>query len=246
MQSNRDANLSIVAENAICYVPPRMILNQMASGLKKRGLQAAIALAVLGLAACTPVDDTIGSRLTQPPAGTPKPKPVEAGDIAIVGQEVAHSIVELPAVSGASNPPLVQFNGVTSIIDKPIDTDPYTELLRDRLLLLTRTKLRFVEHTLPPYVPPSKKKKAAPQPHQNTSDPDFQILAELRGHAEDEFYRIQIEFRDAHSGEVLFNQVYRIRKEASDQAPVPSGNQVPPPPADETPESTGASGKVTL
>ena len=126
-----------------------------------------IAAFALALAACAPVDDSIGSRLAQPPAGAPKPKPVEAGDIAIVGQEVAHSIMDLPVVAGASVPPLVQFTGVTSIIDKPIDTDPYTELLRDRLLLLTREKLRFVEHTLPPYVPhefEEGQKKSSPQP----------------------------------------------------------------------------------
>src|SRR5277367_6816622 len=112
--------------------------------------------------------------------------------------------MNLPVVADASVPPLVQFTGVTSIVDKPIDTDPYTELLRDRLLLLTREKLRFVEHTLPPYVPPSKKgkKKAEPsQPDQNTTEPDYQILAELRGHAEDEFYRIQVEFVDIHSSD---------------------------------------------
>jgi len=186
----------------------------------------------LSLAACAPVDDSIGSRLAQPPAGTPKPKPVEAGDIAIVGQEVAHSIMDLPVVASASVPPLVQFTGVTSIVDKPIDTEPYTELLRDRILLLTREKLRFVEHTLPPYVPPSKKKakQAQPQPVQNTTEPDYQILAELRGRAEDDFYKIQVEFVDVHTNDVLFNQLYRIHKEASEEPPAqPTGKQASPP-----------------
>ena len=147
------------------------------------------------LAACAPVDDSIGSHLAQPPAGTPPQKPIDAGDIAIVGQEVAHSIMDLPVIADAPIPALVQFTGVTSIIDKPVDTDPYTELLRDRLLLLTREKLRFVEHTLPPYVPPAKKgkkEKAAPQPVQNTKDPDYEILAELRGRADDGFTRSRL------------------------------------------------------
>jgi hypothetical protein len=181
-------------------------------------------------------DSTVGSHLTQPPVGTPPQKPVDAGDIAIVGQEVAHSIMDLPAVASASVPPLVQFTGVTSIIDQPIDTDPYTTLLRDRLLLLTREKLRFVERTLPPYVPPGKhKKKAAPpESDQNTDNPDYEILAELRGHAENEFYRIQVQFVDTHSNEVLFNGLYRIRKEAElepvpNPAPEPSDNSQPPP-----------------
>jgi hypothetical protein len=182
-----------------------------------------IAAFALTLAACAPleeVDNNTGSHLAQPPAGTPPQKPVDAGDIAIVGQEVAHSIMDLPVVADATVPPLVQFTGVTSIVDKPIDTDPYTELLRDRILLLTREKLRFVEHTLPPYVPPSKKhKKAAPSPDQNTESADYEILAELRGHADSEFYRIQVQFVDIQTNEVLFDGLYRINKEATDQPP---------------------------
>jgi hypothetical protein len=216
-----------------------MILFQITAGMRKFGRNLTIAAFALTLAACAPleeVDDTTGSRLAQPPAGTPPQKPIDAGDIAIVGQEVAHAIMDLPVVATAPIPPLVQFTGVTSIMTQPIDTDPYTTLLRDRLLLLTREKLRFVEHTLPPYVPPGKHKKKAPppQPDQNTDNPDYEILAELRGHAEDEFYRIQVEFVDIHSNEVLFNGLYRIRKEAElesvpNPAPEPPDNSQPPP-----------------
>lgn len=222
--------------------------------MRQSGRNFTLAAFALTLVACAPVDDSIGSRLAQPPAGTPPQKPTEAGDIAIVGQEVAHGIMDLPIIAGASVPPLVQFTGVTSIVDKPIDTDPYTELLRDRILLLTREKLRFVEHTLPPYVPPTKKgksKKALPQPVQNTENPDYEILAELRGHAEDDFYKIQIEFVDIHTNEVLFNGLYRIRKEASVEptpeptsSPEPSGNtQTQAPPAHDltTPTTTAPS-----
>jgi len=208
------------------------------------GRNLTLAALALTLAACAPVDDSIGSHLAQPPAGTPPQKPIEAGDIAIVGQEVAHSIMDLPLVANSTTPPLVQFTGVTSIIDKPIDTDPYTELLRDRLLLLTREKLRFVEHTLPPYIPPSKKgksKKAPPAPTEENAEPDYEILAELRGHAEDDFYKIQVEFVDIQTNEVLFNGLYRIRKEATEQPPPEPSNDTPaPPPPDTTVPSAPA------
>jgi hypothetical protein len=225
-----------------------MTLFQMTIEMRRFGRNLTLAAFALTLAACAPVDDTIGSHLTQPPAGTPPQVPIEAGDIAIVGQEVAHSIMDLPVVASAPVPPLVQFTEVTSIVDKPIDTDPYTELLRDRLLLLTREKLRFVEHTLPPYVPPGKHKKASPTPDQNTENPDYEILAELRGHAEAEFYKIQVEFVDIHSNEVLFNGLYRIRKEADDQPPPdsspepPMDTQAPPPP---TPSSQPPADNLT-
>ena len=208
--------------------------------LVRRGLF--IVAGALGLSACAGMmnedaDSTVGSRLAQPPAGAPPQPTTDAGDIAIVGQEVAHAIMDLPVVANAAVPPLVQFTGVTSIVDQPIDTDPYTELLRDRLLLITREKLRFVEHTLPPYVPGKKHHKEEAQPPQNTENPDYEILAELRGHATADFYRIQVEFVDMKTNEILFNGLYKIRPESGEQAPPPSSspegepqNQPPPPP----------------
>lgn len=202
---------------------------------------AALVIGTLALASCAPVDDTIGSRLTQPPPGTEPQKPIEAGDIAIVGQEVAHSIMDLSQIADATTPPLVEFTGVTSIVvaKVPIDTEPYTTLLRDRLLLLTREKLRFVEHTLPPLIVASKKKskKDLPPPVEVSTDPDYQVLAELRGNDEDNFYKIQVEFVDAHTGDVLFNGLYRIAKEAITQ---PS-DETPPPVPDPT-SSSAATG----
>jgi hypothetical protein len=219
-----------------------MTLSEIGTGTRQIGRYILIAGCAVSLAGCAGMnldeDNVTGSRLAQPPPGQPLPKAEEVGDITIAGQNFAHAIMDLPAVSGATVPPLVQFNGVTSIVNPPIDTEPYTELLRDRLLLLTREKLRFLEHTLPPYVP-GKKHAIDKQPVQNTSDPDFQILAELRGHAEADFYRIQIEFVDAHSHQVLYNGLYHIRPEAGEQqsAPEPAGNNVqqPPPEPDRPP-----------
>ena len=199
-----------------------MILFQMSTRMRQLSRNLTIAAFALALAACATTDenDALGSRLAQPPAGTPPQKPADAGDIAIVGQEVAQGIKALPAIAHASVPPMVRFTNVTSIIDKPVDTAPYTELLRDRIILLTREKLRFVERTLPPLATAKKSKKAlADAVPEIPMEPDYQIKAELRGHAEDEFYKIQIQFVDIHTTEVLFDGLYRIRKEASDYAP---------------------------
>lgn len=181
---------------------------------------AACALALIGCAGENDERDSLGSRLYQPPAGTKRPPPVEAGDIAIVGQNVAQQILQLPQVAGASVPPVVRFNGVTSIINPPIDTEPYTELLRDRLLLLTREKLRFVEHTLPML-------HAKRSERSNVGgEAEYQILAEMRGQAKADTYKVQVEFVQISSGAILFNQTYRIAKEAESQ---PSADQYTPP-----------------
>jgi hypothetical protein len=232
---------------AFATVCENMTLPEIGTGTQHIGRYILIAGCALSLAGCAGMnmdeDSVVGSRLAQPPKGQPLPKAEEVGDITIAGQNFSHAIMDLPAVSGATVPPLVRFNGVTSIIMPPIDTEPYTELLRDRILLLTREKLRFFEHTLPPYIPGKKHRSEDKQPVQNTSDPDFEILAEMRGHAEADMYRIQIEFVDAHSHEVLYNGLYHIRPEAGEQqnapesanAPEPSENNPPPPLQDDRP-----------
>jgi hypothetical protein len=217
-----------------------MIFFEISEKLKQLGRWTILIIGALALAACAgTVDDSVNSRLTQP-VGEGNQKPIESGDIAIAGQDFAHSIRELAQVANAPKPPLVQFMGVTSIVNGsvPVDTEPYTDLLRDRLVLGCREKLRFIERELPPLItaPPKKikKNKDLPPPVLISTDPDYQVLAELHGNYDDNFYKIQIQFVDIHTNEVLFNALYRIRKEAPSQ---PSGTttidtqtiQAPPP-----------------
>ena len=228
-----------------------MFFTRRMASLTQVARAAGMAALTLTLVSCATeyVDDTTGSHLTQPPPGSPPRMPVDANDIAIVGQEVAHSIMDLPVVANATVPPLVQFTGVTSIVvgPTPVDTEPYTELLRDRLLLITRLKLRFVEQTLPPLVvsAPKKKHKKETTPAGPTvsTTPDYVLLAELRGRYEDDLYRVQVQFVDAHTNEILFDGLYSIRKESSaepidNSAPGPEIS-APPPPA--PPADTGTS-----
>jgi len=209
------AAIFVVLLLRILLLLPRMTFFTNRSGWN---LACALGLA-LALAGCMggDVDDTTGSRLVQPPpSGTPQP-PIEAGDIAIAGQDFAHSVCDLPGIADAPKPPLVQFTGVTSIINGPVDTEPYTDLLRDRLLLGTREKLRFVERTLPPLVTTTHKlhhKEKLPPDVLIDTNPDYQVLAELRGKYEDDLYRIQIQLVDFNTGAVVFDAVYHIRKEA--------------------------------
>jgi hypothetical protein len=214
-------------------------------------LPVAVAVTLGLLAGCGPeVDDTTGSRLAPTPyANGQMPQPVEAGDIAIAGQYFAHAINDLPAVSGAANPPLVQFTGVTSIVvgKEPVDTEPYTDLLRDRLLLGTREHLRFVERTLPLLVPPPKKihsRKDLPPDQYVSTDPDYQVIAELRGREDDPSYRVAIQFVDFHSGQVLYDALYNIRKEAvtPDQTTTTTDTQIVP--ASAMPPPAGMGGTV--
>jgi len=203
----------------------------------------AVVVGALALAACASEDDerdAMGSQLQQPPAGTRRPPPIEAGDVAIVGQDVARDLVQLAPISEATVPPLVRFNGVTSIIVPPIDTAPYTVLLRDRLLLLTRAKLRFVEHTLPPYIPGGKHKHAA-STAPSDANAQYQVLAELRGKADADKYKIQVEFVDLHSGDILYNETFRIGKEAGAEPDASQYNSPMAPPTSNAPPPSSSS-----
>ena len=154
---------------------------------------------------------------------------IEAGDIALAGQLVSHSINDLPEIASASKPPLVRFSGVTSALNTPVDTLAYTNLLRDRLLLLTREKLRFVERELPPLTPHHvKHSKDVGGPIDVDTDADYRITAQLRPDSSDDTYLILIQLVDLHSGQDAFSGLYRIRREmpGSDSGPT-EGQPVP-------------------
>jgi len=204
---------------------------------------AALAVVVLTLAGCASedVDDLTGSRMQPLPLGPDNkpPPPIEAGDVAIAGQLFSHDVRSLPQVASLTTPAMVRFNGVTSLVmDKnhqlaPIDTRPYTTLLRDRLLLGDREKLRFIERQLPPLTLPGKHHQQVVAPVES-DNADYQVLAELRGRDDANTLRIQIEFVDIHSGTVLVNGIYRIRQEAAGSEDV--GDMGSPPVAQPAPD----------
>jgi hypothetical protein len=230
-----------------------MILIKMTSEARQWIRGGALVAGALALASCiaADTDDTTNSRLIQ--SQQPNSRvPVQAGDIVIAGQDFAHAIRELPEVANAEKPPLVQFTGITSIVGPvPVDTDDYTNLLRDRLVVGTYQKLRFVERELPPLVTPKSKKikshKDLPPPVDANSDPDYQVLAELRGKSDGDLYRIQIQFVDFHSGAILYDGLYSIRKEAVGANPEGNGtgDNTQPPPAATTPPPSAETGVST-
>ncbi len=208
--------------------------------MRGRSLGPALALAAsVALAGCASedVDDLTGSHMQPLPVGAdnkPAP-PIEAGDVAIAGQLFSHDVRALPQIASLTTPALVRFDGVTSLVmDKnhqlvPIDTAPYTTLLRDRLLLGDREKLRFIERQLPllTAAPTGRHHHETAAPVQN-SNADYEVRAELRGRSDASSFRIQIEFVDLGTGAVLVNGIYRIRPESSDSGNMGSMGALPP------------------
>jgi hypothetical protein len=215
---------------------------------------AALTAGALTLAACATadVDNTMGSRLEQPPAGTAPQPAIDAGDIAIAGQDFSHDIRNLPQIANSTTPPLVRFAGVTSIVRNEdgqrveIDTQPYTTLLRDRLLLGDREKLRFVERQLPPLTTHTGHGKHEAALPIEAEDADYQVLAELRGKVNADRFRIQMEFVDAHNGNILLNELYLIRQEApgSEGGDLSNDDSGQIPEAPEAPQASHASSPV--
>jgi hypothetical protein len=204
-----------------------MTFSITAMNLKRCGQGAALGVAALALAACASTN--LPPVPAQPEVDSSGQPIIEAGDVAIAGQLVSHSIMDLPEVADASKPPLVRFSGVTSIVNGPVDTAPYTGLLRDRLLLLTREKLRFVERQLPPLGAHKSKHKAVGGPIDVDTDADYEITAQLRGNYDDDTYLMEVRFIDIHSGVPSFSGDYRIGKEAqAAPAAAPTASAAPP------------------
>ena len=207
---------------------------------KRIGQGAALGAAALFLAACASYDLSKSRAPTEEIDAATGQSIVHAGDIAIAGQLVSHSIMDLPEVSGASKPPLVRFAGITNQINGPIDISVYTGLLRDRLLLITREKLRFVERQLPPLIPHHiKHNKELGGPIDVDTDADYRITAQLRGNYDDDTYRLSVQFTDQHSGQTLFSGFYRIRREEPQPA-APETTAAPSPSNSQQAESTDA------
>lgn len=187
-----------------------------------------ISLGALALGACATTHGGMSSAPRDEVDASGQPI-IQAGDVAIAGQLASHSIMNLSEVADATTPPLVRFSGVTSIVNGPVDTQPYTSLLRDRLLLLTREKLRFVERQLPAFKPHKVRHSSdVGGPLDVASDADYQIMAQLRGNFSDDTYLLDVEFIDLHTNQPLFNGDYRIHKEeqAAPEAPM-EGNPAP-------------------
>ncbi len=169
----------------------------------------------------------VGSHLVQPAAGQLRPKPEEAGDIAVAGSTMAQEIRTLPVILAAPKPPIIQLQGVTSIVQNgPIDTEPYSNLLRDRLNAGDDNKVHYMERQLP-----------QARHHREGSDndldmsADYQLMAELQGNARHPMLTLQVQLIDAHTNQIVFDQSYRIRQEAaSPDAPGGAGDNTPPPP----------------
>jgi hypothetical protein len=217
-----------------------MMLLKVCGAVRRGGNKILPLLGVLALAGCAATDDARNSHLTQPSAPDPQGG-IDAGDIAIAGQYFAHAVDDLPQIASAPKPPLVEFKGVTSIVGpQPIDTTPYTNLLRDRLLLITREKLRYVERQLPQLGSASKAKhhKLEAGDVQAPSSADYEVVAELRGQTNDDLYHIQIQLLDNHTGQVAYNALYRIRKE--DQPPPEAAPPVENPIEPTNPNPPGA------
>jgi hypothetical protein len=223
-----------------------MIFSKLMRGRSLRPVFAVMAATVM-LAGCASddVDDLTGSHMQPLPAGAdnkPQP-PIEAGDVAIAGQLFSHDVRALPQIASLTTPALVRFDGVTSLVmDEnhqlvPVDTAPYTTLLRDRLLLGDRENLRFIERQLPPLTTTTGKHHHAETAPMESSNAEYEVRAELRGKANAGSLRIQIEFVDLGSGAVLVNGIYRIRPEAPDSGDMGSMGALPPP--EEPPPAQG-------
>jgi hypothetical protein len=133
------------------------------------------------------------------------------GDLAVAGSNIAQSIRSLPEILAAAKPPIIQLQGVTSIvINGPIDTEPYADLLRDRLNAGDDNKVHYMERQLPQLHHERREKSD----DDLSMSPDYQLFAELQGNAKKPTLTLQIQLINVHTQQVAFDHRYHISQEA--------------------------------
>ncbi len=184
------------------------------------------------LTGCEGEDYTLTSRLSQSGKFEQRPKPDDVGDLALAGSNIAQQIRTLPVITSAAHPPIIELQGVTSVVTNGIiDTEPYADLLRDRLNAGDDNKVRFMERQLPQTA--VKHRHGAKPASDEDVSPDYRLFAELQGNASKPVLVLQIQLIDANSNAIVFDHSYVIQKETGSDSPAGDmgvEQQMQPPP----------------
>ncbi|MCG3149013.1 MAG: hypothetical protein PCFJNLEI_02465 [Verrucomicrobiae bacterium] len=150
---------------------------------------------------------------------------IESQDIGAAAQKAAASILALPQIGGAPNPPTILLTPVTNRSASPVDTELYTVKLRGILMQNTAGKVRFLARDVgwdtskheenlraAGEVQPGVVRKAATY--------DYLLTAELRGisaatnKGRSEYFLVAFKLVDMHDI-LLWENQYEIKKEGN-------------------------------
>ena len=151
---------------------------------------------------------------------------IESQDIGAAAQKAAQSIVNLPQIAQAPQPPTIIITPVTNRSASPIDTDLYTTKLRGILMQYGGSKVRFLARDASWNV--NREEQALRQSGQvqqgtarNAATYDYVLTAEVRGisgsssQGRNEYFLVAFKLVDMNDM-LLWEDQYEFKKQGND------------------------------
>lgn len=154
---------------------------------------------------------------------------IESQDINAAAMQAAQSIVNIPAIAQAAQPPIVIITAVQNKSSSPIDTSLYTSVLRDTLLNNTGGKVRFIDRTTAGFNQREQQMLESGEvggpaaTNRSALTYNYILTAELQGIAmtsaqgQSDYFRISFKLINKND-ELLWTNAYQIKKEGKENA----------------------------
>lgn len=153
---------------------------------------------------------------------------IESQDVNAAALQAAQSIINIPQIAQAKQPPLIIITPVQNKSSSPIDTSLYTSVLRDTLLNNTGGKVRFIDRTNAAF---NQREQQMLESGEVTGADgnraaltfNYILTAELQGIAmnspqgQSDYFRISFKLINKND-ELLWTNAYQIKKEGKDSA----------------------------
>ncbi len=154
---------------------------------------------------------------------------IESQDINAAVLKAAQSIINVPQIASAKEPPIVIITPVLNKSASPIDTSLYTSVLRDTLLNNTGGKVRFIDRTQAGFnqreqqMLESGEVSGPAAANRAALTYNYILTAELQGismasaQGQSDYFRISFKLINKND-ELLWTNAYQIKKEGQENA----------------------------
>lgn len=157
---------------------------------------------------------------------------IESQDVTAAANQAAQSILNVPEIARAAQPPVIMITAVQNKSSSPVDTSLYTSILRDTLIANAGSKMRFLDRSQAgtnqreqEMIESGEVKGAGvPAADRQAATYDYILTAELQGigmasgQGQSDYFRIAFKLVDRRTDLVPWTNAYQIKKEGKDSA----------------------------
>lgn len=155
---------------------------------------------------------------------------IESQDINAAAAKAAQSIVNVPEIAHASQPPVILVTPVANKSSSPIDTSLYTSVLRDALLNGSGGKVRFIDRSnmavnqKEQQMTDAGEVQSGSQGARSAMSYDYVLTAELQGigmnssQGQSDYFRITFKLINRKTDLLVWTDSSQIKKEGTESA----------------------------